>query len=209
MSSTVHTTPGARRAPGRHREILELAAQRICEEGYEGTSIQQIAAACGLTKAGLYHHIRSKEHLLVEIMHLGVDLFEELVMSPVESIEDPVERLRACMAKNILMVTRDRTKAITIILHEHATLTGVELERINQRKKRYVQFLERSFADAITAGKIRQVDPTVATFTFLGAVSWIYKWFQPGGQISEQQLVLEMQDLFFGGLEPRLDTKSS
>ena len=52
----------------RHRAILEAAARLICERSYEGTSIQDIADDCGLTKAGLYHHIRSKEHLLLEIM---------------------------------------------------------------------------------------------------------------------------------------------
>jgi AcrR family transcriptional regulator len=189
--------------PNRHREILETAARMICEKGYEGASIQQIAHACGLTKAGLYHHIQSKEHLLVEIMHYGMDIFEERVMSQVEPIADPLERLRTCMAKNILMVTRDRNKEITIILHEHATLTGKELKRINTRKKRYVRFLERSFSEAIDAGQIRRIDPKVATFAFLGAVNWIYKWFQPGGHIPEEQLVLEMQAVFFGGLEPQ------
>ena len=193
--------------PNRHREILEIAARMICAKGYEGTSIHQIANACGLTKAGLYHHIQSKEHLLVEIMHYGMDLFEELVLSQVEPIADPLERLRTCMAKNVLMVTRDRNKEITIILHEHATLTGEELARINTRKKRYVHFLERSFSEAIAAGKIRPVDPKVAAFAFLGAVNWIYKWFRSDGQVNEEQLVSAMQDIFFGGLEPRAGAK--
>jgi len=193
--------------PNRHREILEIAARMICAKGYEGTSIQQIANACGLTKAGLYHHIQSKEHLLVEIMHYGMDLFEELVLSQVEPIADPLERLRKCMAKNILMVTRDRNKEITIILHEHATLTGEELARINTRKKRYVHFLERSFSEAIAVGKIRPVDPKVAAFAFLGAVNWIYKWFRSDGQVNEEQLISAMQDIFFGGLEPQVGAK--
>ena len=194
---------GVESAPDRYREILETAAQLICDRGYEGASIQQIADACGLTKAGLYHHIPSKEHLLVEIMHYGMDIFEELVLSQVEQIADPLDRLRTCMAKNILLVTRDRNKEISIILHEHATLTGEELARINARKKRYVRFLERSFSEAIAAGKIRPVHPKVAAFAFLGAVNWIYKWFRADGQIPEEQLVRGMQDIFFGGLEPR------
>jgi len=163
--------------------------------------MQQIAHACGLTKAGLYHHVQSKEHLLVEIMHYGMDIFEDLVLSQVEPIADPLERLRTCMAKNVLLVTRDRNKEITIILHEHATLTGEELARINTRKKRYVRFLERSFSEAIAAGKIRPVDPKVAAFAFLGAVNWIYKWFRPDGEVAEEQVVRELQDIFFGGLE--------
>ena len=185
----------------RHGEILEIAARMICDRGYEGSSMQKIAHACGLTKAGLYHHVQSKEHLLVEIMHYGMDIFDELVLSQVEPIADPLERLRTCMEKNVLMITRDRNKEITIILHEHATLTGAELARINARKKRYVQFLERSFSEAVAAGRIRPVDPTVAAFAFLGAVNWIYKWFRPDGQVPEEQLVRGLQDIFFGGLE--------
>ena len=77
----------------RHREILETAARVICEKGYEGASIQDIAEACGLTKAGLYHHIRSKEHLLLEIQNYGMDVFEEQVLNQVLPIPDPLERL--------------------------------------------------------------------------------------------------------------------
>src|SRR3970040_1427895 len=75
----------------RHRAILETAARVICERGFQGASIQNIAAACGLTKAGLYHHIRSKEHLLLEIQNYGMDIFEEQVLSQVLPIADPVE----------------------------------------------------------------------------------------------------------------------
>ncbi len=137
----------------------------------------------------------------MDIMHYGMDIFEELVLAQVEQIADPLDRLRTCMAKNILLVTRDRNKEITIILHEHATLTGEELARINARKKRYVRFLERSFSEAIAAGQIRRVHPKVAAFVFLGAVNWIYKWFRSAGEVGEEQLVRGMQDIFFGGLE--------
>jgi len=202
MVQAIQESPAVvEKRPDRRRQILEVAAQTICETGYERASMRQIAQACGLAKAGLYHHVESKEHLLVEIMHYGMDIFEELVLSQVEPIADPLERLRTCMARNVLMVTRDRSKAITIILHEHATLTGEELARINERKKRYVRFLEHSFAEAIEAGKIRPVDPKVAAFAFLGAVNWIYKWYRPDGQVPEEELVTEMQDVFFGGLE--------
>lgn len=193
---TAETDPKQRR-----RAILETAARVICERGYEGASIQDIADACGLTKAGLYHHIRSKEHLLLEIQNYGMDVFEEQVLHQVLSIADPLERLKTCMAKNILLVTRGWSKEITIILHEHATLTGEARAQINARKKRYVRFLEGSFAEAVRAGRLRPVHPKVAAFAFLGMVLWIYKWFKPDGAIKEDELVREMQQLFFGGLE--------
>lgn len=184
----------------RRRAILETAARLICEKGYEGTSIQDIAAACQLTKAGLYHHIRSKEHLLLEIMNYGMDLFEDQVVTPVLPIIDPLERLHACMERNLMLVTEEASKEITIILHEHNTLTGEARVHIDARKKRYVRLLEASFAEAMREGTIRAVNPTVAAFSFLGSVLWTYKWFRAGGAISREELVREMKHVFFGGL---------
>jgi AcrR family transcriptional regulator len=188
-------------ASERRRQILETAARVICEKGYEGASIQDIAEACSLTKAGLYHHIRSKEHLLLEIMNYGMDVFEDQVMSPVLTIVDPLERLKTCMDKNILLVTLGWSKEVTIILHEHNTLTGDARTHINARKKRYLRFLEATFSEAIRAGRIRPVNPKVAAFSYLGMVLWIYKWFRAEGPISAQDLAQQMQDLFFSGLE--------
>ncbi|MCB1056761.1 MAG: TetR family transcriptional regulator [Acidobacteria bacterium] len=185
----------------RHREILETAARLICANGYDATSIKTIADACDLTKPGLYYYVRSKEHLLAEIMNYGMDLFEEQVLSVVMPIADPLERLKLCMEKNVLLVTEERSKEVTIILHEHATLKGEALAQINARKKRYVRFLESSFTEAIRDGRIRPVHPKVATFSFLGMVLWIYKWFRADGEVPEDQLAREMIDLFFSGLE--------
>jgi AcrR family transcriptional regulator len=192
--------------PGpRRKRLLEIAAKVICDKGYEGTSIQDIADAAGLTKAGVYHHIRSKEHLLLEIMNYGMDVFEEQVLNQVIAIADPLERLKQCMEKNILLVTHGWSKEVIIILHEHATLQGEARAQINARKKRYVRFLETSFAEAIRDRHIRPVHPKVAAFSFLGMVLWIYKWFRPDGAVPEAKLVKEMNHLFFGGLErPRL-----
>ena len=131
-----------------------------------------------------------------------MDVFEEQVLFPVLGIADPLERLKACMEKNVLLVTRGWSKEITIILHEHATLTGEARAQINARKKRYVRFLETSFAEAGKRGLIRPVNPKVAAFAFLGMVLWIYKWYRPDGPISAEQIAADMQDLLFTGLVP-------
>jgi len=191
----------------RRAAILETAARLICEKGYEGTSIQDIADASGLTKAGLYHHIRSKEHLLLEIQNYGMDVFEEQVLHVVMPIKDALPRLKECMSRNIHLVTEGWSKEVTIILHEHATLTGEARAHINARKKRYVRFLEESFADAVRTGEIRPVNPKVATFAFLGQVLWIYKWFRADGAVPADALAREMVDLFFTGLETGPATK--
>jgi AcrR family transcriptional regulator len=187
----------------RYHEILERAARLIFQRGYEATSMQDIAESCGLTKAGLYHHIKTKETLLLAIMHYGMDLFDDKVLAQVAHIADPVARLRETMARNITLVTLDSSKEVTIILHEHQTLTGAAKQEINTRKKRYVGFLEAGFRQALERGQIRPVDPTLAAFSFLGVVLWTYKWYSAEGKISPQQLSDGMIDLFFEGLMPR------
>ena len=182
------------------RRILEKAARLIFEKGFDGTSMQDIADACGLTKAGLYHHVATKEALLIAIMEYGMDLFEEVVLARVEHISDPLERLRRTMACNLELVTTDASKEVTIILHEHSTLTGEAQKTINGRKKRYVRFLEESFRQAMARGQIRTVDPTLASFSFLGSVLWTYKWYRPDGRLTPQQLSDGTIDLFFNGL---------
>ena len=165
--------------------------------------MQEIAVACGLTKAGLYHHVKTKDALLLAIMHYGMDLFEELVLEQVAGIANPLERLRATMARNIGLVTNDASKEVTIILHEHQTLTGDALREINSRKKKYVAFLEASFREASEQQLIRAIDPTLAAFSLLGTVLWTYKWYRADGRIPPAQLSDGMIDLFFAGLLPR------
>ena len=162
--------------------------------------MQDIATACGLTKAGLYHYISTKEALLVAIMEYGLDLFEEVVLAKVERISDPLDRLRQTMAHNLELVTHGSAKEVTIILHEHQTLTGPAQRAINARKKRYVRFLEDAFREAMARGQIRTVDPTLASFSLLGTVLWTYKWYRPTGRLAPAQLAAGMIDLFFHGL---------
>lgn len=184
------------------RAILQQAARLIYLKGYEGTSMQDVADACGMTKAGLYHHIATKEAMLLAIMHYGMDLFEERVLEKVRDISDPLQRLRATMARNVELVTSDSTKEVTIILHEHQTLTGTAQQEINARKKLYVRFLETTFEEAMQRGQIRTIDPTLASFSFLGTVLWTYKWWRPEGRLSAQGLADGIGDLFFRGLLP-------
>jgi hypothetical protein len=99
-------------------------------------------------------------------------------------------------------VTSGSSKEVTIILHEHNTLTGHAGRQINARKKKYVRFLESSIDEAIRRGQIRRVDSTLAAFAFLGSVLWTYKWFRQDGVLSEEQVASGMVDLFFRGLMP-------
>jgi len=184
----------------RVRRILEQSARLIYQHGFESTSMQQIADACGLTKAGIYHYIKTKEELVVAIMHYGMDLFEEEIYQKVVDIQDPVERLRMAMMRNIKL-TLSR-KEVAVILNEPQTLPRAAQRELNARRRQYVTLLETTFREAIERGQIRSIDPTVATFSFLGIILWTPNWYRADGRLSMEQLAAEAFDLFFRGLAP-------
>ncbi len=192
--------------PTRQAQIFEAAARLFCEKGFDKASMGDISAALGLTKAGLYHHIRSKEELLYEIMSYGMDLFEQKVLNRVLTIDDPLDRIRATLRGHVLLVTRDRPKEITVILHESNALKGRYRDRINARKKKYVKFLEKTFRELLRSGAARHIDPSVATFAMLGMINWIYQWYRPGGRLDENALAETLSDQFLGGVLKRAES---
>src|SRR5215469_9642307 len=139
----------AHKRDSRHplREICRTAARVFYDKGYDGASMQDIAEAVGLTKAGLYHHVGSKDRLLFEIMNYGMDILDEVVVSMVQGIADPRERLRQTIKGHIDLVVRTRDLEITVILHENRSLKGELRRSINARKQAYIRLLERTIAE--------------------------------------------------------------
>jgi AcrR family transcriptional regulator len=183
------------------REICRIAARVFYEKGYDGASMQDIAQAVGLTKAGLYHHVGSKDRLLFEIMNYGMDILDETVLQKVKDITDPREKLRQTIVGHIDLIVRARDQEITVILHENRSLKGALRKRINARKRQYIEYLEGLIArvQEETGTKVPQ-SPRLAAFALLGMINWLYQWFDPQGPIKQPQLSEAFVDFFFRGL---------
>ncbi len=183
------------------REICAVAARVFYEKGYDGASMQDIAEAVGLTKAGLYHHVGSKDRLLFEIMNYGMDILDETVLQEVKSIADPRDKLRKTIAGHIDLIVRARDQEITVILHENRSLKGALRKKINARKRQYIDYLENLIAEVQAAsGPGPRVAPRIAAFALLGMVNWLYQWFDPEGPIKQKELAESYVDFFFRGL---------
>jgi len=183
------------------REICRIAARVFFEKGYDGASMQDIAQAVGLTKAGLYHHVRSKDRLLYEIMNYGMDILRETVIDRVKAITEPREKLRQTIIGHINLVVHARDQEITVILHENRSLKGALRRKINARKKEYIRMLEDLIAQVQQReGGKPLLPPRLATFALLGIVNWLYQWYRPEGPIQEADLAHAYVDFFFRGL---------
>jgi AcrR family transcriptional regulator len=183
----------------RRAQILEKAAQLFRVKGYEATSMSDIADEVGITKAGLYYFVESKEHLLYLITDYGLDLLEETVVRPLSDIQDPKEHLEKLIERHVHMLLT-RPREVTIILHERTALTGVYREKILQRKKEYIHYVRNLLIQLQKRGEARKdVDVTAATFFLLGALNWVYQWYKADGRLSEGELARELTKVFSRG----------
>ena len=183
----------------RREQILEKAAQLFRVKGYDSTSMSDIADEVGITKAGLYYFVESKEHLLYLITDYGLDLLDETVVQPLEGVTDPREHLQELIKLHVHMIL-NRPREVTIILHEHTALTGIYREKILQRKKQYIDYVRRLLVELQKRGVARRdVDVTAATFFLLGALNWVYQWYKGDGRLSEEELARELSTVFCRG----------
>src|ERR1700752_630007 len=129
------------------QEILRAAARLFQQQGYDATSMNDVAAALKLSKGGLYHHFQSKDEILFHIMSHAMDITEGRVINTVRRIENPEERLRTLIRLHIEVVLSPEDREITVILHENHPLPPALRRKINGRKKDYLVFVENLIAD--------------------------------------------------------------
>ncbi|MEP7271749.1 MAG: TetR/AcrR family transcriptional regulator [Acidobacteriota bacterium] len=190
--------------PDRLDYIYRVAAQIICEKGFDATSMNDIADALGITKAGVYHHIPGKKDLLFRVMNFGLDALDREVIFPAREIVDAEQRLGAIIDSHVRLITsrsiREGSNPVTIVVEETAGLTPAHRLRINQRKRAYVDLVRETLLELKQEGKLSEIDVTTATFSLLGMIHWLARWYHPQGRLTPDQVASEIAKLAIGGL---------
>ena len=193
------TYPQVPRLNARRIDICLTAARIFIERGYDATSVNDVAAALGMTKAGLYHYISSKESLLYEIVNYSMDALDAEVVAPVKGIRDPEERLRQILLRHASLATCHNGH-VTQLTDELQALPPVLRKKIERRKREYFDLVRDTLIELKNAGRLRDVDPTVATFSTLGMIIWLPQWFKPRARLSSEEVAAEVTKLALGGL---------
>ena len=182
------------------QEILRTSARLFQLQGYDATSMNDIAAALKLSKGGLYHHFQSKDEILFSLMNHAMDITETRVLNPAKAVPDPEERLRTLIRLHIAVVLSERDREITVMLHENHPLSPALRKRINSRKKDYIHFVENLVAEVQRLrGSKGTVTPRAAAFALLGMINWVYQWYRPEGVLQEQSLTQQYTEILFQG----------
>ena len=193
------TYPEVPRLNARRIDICLTAARIFIERGYDATSVNDVASALGMTKAGLYHYISSKESLLYEIVNYSMDALEAEVVAPVRGLRDPEERLRQILLRHASLATC-HDGHVTQLTDELQALPPALRKKIERRKREYFDLVRSTLLELKAAGRLRDVDPTVATFSTLGMIIWLPQWFKPRARLSSEEVAAEVTRLALGGL---------
>jgi len=164
----------------RREEVTRAAARLFAERGYHGTSLADVAAAVGIQKASLYHHIHTKEDLLWDVAWAGAESFRAALDGVTEDAP-ATERLRLALRAHLRVVS-DQLDAATVFTREWRSLTGERHDRFLAERRRYEERIRELFREGVEGGELRtDLDVAAAALLFLSAANWAYTWLRPGG----------------------------
>jgi len=187
--------------------VIRAAAKAFNDRGYHNTSLDDIAAALGVTKPTVYYYVTNKEQLLFECFRAGLERIREAVLEAERSDLPARERLGR--------VVRGYAQAIAseygwcmVRAHEHDL--GPDMGRqINTLKSEIDQGIRRLLREGIADGSIGQCDPKLAAFAMAGALNWIAHWYRENQPMSAAQVADAFAAFFDNGLMPRPAPASS
>ena len=178
--------------------IRDAAAREFADKGYVAATIADIARACGVSKALMYHYYRDKEHLLADIA------------------ESYIERLQA-------IIDHVRTESLPLAAHLRRLieLFMAEYEHSAARHRVLVQdvkYLQRAHRSRVLAKErkvvlgyadvVSKLAPqsdraeliTPLTMILFGMINWTFTWFKERGPLSYADMAPVVADLFLGGV---------
>jgi AcrR family transcriptional regulator len=177
--------------------LLAQAARVFADKGYHSTTMRDLAAASGMSLAGMYYYMPGKEALLATVQQrCFMRVLEGATRAVAACAGDAEERLQAFIRHHVTYFAAHMPE-MKVLSHEAASLTGERLRRVTAVKRRYVDLLEGLLKDA--APDETQVDRSAAAYILFGMMNWIYNWYDPAGEIDPERLAALIARTFLGG----------
>jgi TetR/AcrR family transcriptional regulator, cholesterol catabolism regulator len=170
--------------PTRRDELTRQAARLFAEQGYHGTSMEDLAGAMGVQKASLYAHVRSKEDLLHELARSGASAFHE-ALDGIDERLPALDKLRLALRAH-LRVVGEQLDVATVFVREWRYLEPQRREEFLAERRRYEARIRALFREGVEQSELRtDLDVSAAALVFLSAANWAYTWLKPGRDTDE------------------------
>jgi AcrR family transcriptional regulator len=187
----------------RWQSILDVAAQVFFEKGYQGATMQEIAARCGLLKGSLYYYIHTKEDLLYEISRrVHVDLVEVLVEPPEIAIADAPTRLSSLIERWMQMVSQAHPwGAYSTVEREFRSLSDERRLEMHEYRRRLREFIASILEQGARDGDFDPDIDAAVVVNNIGQLLWTTpSWYRDDGTRSLADITRWYQRLFLRGV---------
>lgn len=202
-------------------DILIAAADVLQRNGYEATTMKDIAASVNLTAASLYHHFRNKDALLLAVLEEGL----EQVLSQIEVIAasnlPSAEKLRQMIYAHVTGLTENTAVGAAMVFEirslmgakepspkasasDHQAYQDFVARRalFFKRRDRFEELFRTVIREGIDNHSFYPVDVGIFTKTMLGAHNWVGVWYKPKGRLSGEQIAGLIADSLLRALKP-------
>lgn len=184
----------------KRRAILNAATQLFADQGYGRASISEVAAACGISKANVYHYYPSKEALLFVIIETHLKYLLDRICGLTFETDDPAEQLRVIFVE-ILIAYEGADAEHDVLLSASRALPEEQQEILREYQREFLRF--------VRARLLKIAPPSVAenkskmrglTHSVLGMLNWHYKWNSGADAESRREHANMVTDLVLAGV---------
>ena len=182
----------------RKDHLLACAARVFARDGYDRTSMRDLARESQMSLAGMYYYVQGKGDLLYQIQKACFEAVAGGARQAIATEDTPEGRLTAFIRHHVTFFATHMAE-MKVLAHEDESLTGDALLEVRQLKKDYVESCVELLAAIDGAGAADETRRRVATYTLFGMMNWIYTWYDPNGPLGAAELADTITKLFLNG----------
>jgi AcrR family transcriptional regulator len=196
----VEGRPAKRRPPYDVASLLDVAVAVFNERGYDGTSMEDLARAAGITKSSFYHHVEGKEALLAAACDRALGALFAVRDEPAARQGRAVERFAHVLLRTAEILLAE-LPYVTLLLRVRGN-TPAEQAAL-ERRREFDRYTADLLSQAMADGDLRaDLNPALATRLTFGMVTSITEWYRPSGETAPDAVARAAVDLIMRGLQP-------
>lgn len=181
----------------KRKKLLQHAAMIFAKKGYEKTSLEEIASRLKLSKASLYHYVRSKEEVLYLIQLEALEEILEEIRALIASDVEPDTKLKQVIERYIRSATRKHI--IGALRQQELILPEKWRRKIIAKRDEFDSLCRLVIQEGIATGDFQAVNWKMSYMAMMGALNWIIKWYSPQGDMSVEEICKAMTYFILSG----------